>query len=366
MEREPLLRLSHIDEIGNITLIRLVNHFGSPEKVFQASIEELGVVKGISPQKANRIRQGGDPNVVAKQREMIDKYHIKVITLWDDDYPPRLREIEYDPPAILYVRGNADLLQTDALSIVGTRRFSPYGEKVVRDIVARLGGSGMTIVSGLASGIDGLAHGAALEAGLPTLAVFGCGVERIYPPTNAELGRRVLENGGAFVSEFPFGTRPMRGNFPRRNRIIAGLSQGTLVIEAGERSGALITALIAADLGREVMAIPGSVHNSKSIGCHALLRDGASLVENSAQILKLLKVARKVPERASVQEELVEPDMPKEEAQICHLLTNDDGVHVDMIAETLKITIAEALGTLLLMELKGIVRQLPGKYFVRT
>ena len=366
MDLEALLRLSYMDEIGNVTLIRLVNHFGSPEAVFRASSAELGAVKGIHPQKAARIRQGGDAKAVAHQLKMIDKYHAKVLTLWDDDYPPHLREIEYDPPAMLYVRGDAELLQTDALSIVGTRRFSPYGAKVVKEIVSELAGSGLTIVSGLASGIDGLAHGAALDVGLPTLAVFGCGVERIYPPTNAELGRRLLESGGAFVSEFPFGTRPMRGNFPRRNRIIAGLSQGTLVIEAGERSGALITALIAADLGREVMAIPGSVHNTKSKGCHALLRDGASLIENGAQIEKLLKVARKTPEPAPAQAELVEPDMPKEEAQIHHLLTSDDGVHVDMIAEALHVSIAEVLGTLLLMELKGIVRQLPGKYFVRT
>ena len=366
MALEALLRLLHIDEIGNITLIRLVNHFGSPEDVFQASPAELGAVKGISPQKAARIRQGGDPKVVVRQMEMIDKYHVKVMTLWDDDYPPRLREIEYDPPAILYVRGNAELLQTDALSIVGTRRFSPYGEKVVRDIVSGLAGSGLTIVSGLASGIDGLAHSAALDAGLPTLAVFGCGVERIYPPTNAELGRKLLESGGVFISEFPFGTRPMRGNFPRRNRIIAGLSHGTLVVEAGERSGALITALIAADLGREVMAIPGSVHNTKTKGCHALLRDGASLIENGAQVLKLLKVARKAPESAPAQAELIELELPKEEAQVCRLLTSDDGVHVDVISEALHVSIAEVLGTLLLMELKGIVRQLPGKYFVRT
>jgi len=224
--------------------------------------------------------------------------------------------------------------------------------------------TGITIVSGLASGIDGLAHAAALACGLPTVAVFGCGVERIYPPSNAELGRRILENGGAFVSEFPFGTEPFRGNFPRRNRIIAGLSLGTLVVEAGEKSGALITALLAANLGREVMAVPGSVHNPKSRGCHALIRDGAALVENAPQVLQVLKVGSHAPK--TEQMKLLEPDMAEDEKRIWKQLNPSDGVHVDVLAESVHISVAEALGTLLMMELKGMVRQLPGKYFVRA
>lgn len=364
MDIESLIRLVNTDEIGNISLIRLVNHFGSAEDVLRASSAELKTVKGITSQKAANIRRGPDSKAVTRQLKAIEKYHVRVVALWDDDYPARLREIEYDPPAILYVRGDVELLPKDALSIVGTRRFSHYGEKTVRELVEGLAGSGLVIVSGLASGIDGLAHVAALSAGLPTLAIFGCGIERIYPASNAELGRRILESGGAFVSEFPFGTKPMRGNFPRRNRIIAGLSLGTLVVEAGERSGALITALIAADLGREVMAIPGTVHNLKSRGCHALIRDGASLIENAAQIQQILRVGSRIPSEESIQTELPKPDMPEDEVHIYNLLKPDDGMHIDVISEMLHMSIAEALGKLLLMELKGLVRQLPGKYFV--
>jgi DNA processing protein len=362
---EALLQLAHVEDIGSRSLTRLINHFGSPEKVLAASKTELETVEGISPRRAAAIQRGANRQVVEQQVNFISRYGVKVVTLWDDDFSPKLREVDFDPTPILYVRGNAELLNTKALSIVGTRSFTPYGETVVREIVEGLAGSGFTIVSGLASGIDGLAHAAALEFGLPTLAVFGCGVERIYPPSNAELGRKILENNGAFVSEFPFGTEPNRGNFPRRNRIIAGLSLGTLVVEAGEKSGALITALIAADLGREVMAIPGSVHNPKSRGCHAVIQKGAALIENAEQVLQLLKVGATPKPAAPDQAELLEPDLPEDEKRIWNLLTFGDGLHVDSIADTLNFSVAEVLGSLLMMELKGIVRQLPGKYFVR-
>lgn len=366
MDLEALVRLANIEEIGNVSLIRFVNHFGSPEQVLRASVAELERVEGISSRKAAAVRQGPGPQTVARQLKAIEQYDVRVVTLWDHDYPQRLRDIDYDPPAILYVRGKVDLLSTDALSIVGTRSFTPYGANVVKEIVEGLRQSGLTIISGLASGIDGLAHAAALSCGLPTLAVFGCGVERIYPPSSAELGRKILENGGAFISEFPFGTAPRAGHFPRRNRIIAGLSRGTLVVEAGERSGALITALIAADLGREVMSVPGSVHSPKSRGCHALIRDGAALIENGAQVQHLLKVGRRAQAEGPQQIDVLEPEMPEVEARIYGRLSHADGVHVDAIAEGLHLSVAEALGTLLLMELKGIVRQLPGKYFVRA
>ena len=366
MNLEALLLLASVDGIGNASLIRLVSHFGSPEKVLEASVTELEKITGISAKKAAGIRQGADSQAVTRQLKLVEQYQVQIRTLWDDDYPQRLRDMDYDPPAILYVRGNADLLQTDSLSVVGTRSFTPYGAKVVEEIIEGLAGSGLTIISGLASGIDGLAHKAALSCGLPTLAVFGCGVDRIYPPSNAELGRNILESGGAFVSEFPFGTEPRRGNFPRRNRIIAGLSLGTLVIEAGERSGALITALIAADMGREVMSVPGSVHSPKSYGCHALIRDGAALVENGAQVQRLLKVGMKSKTGTPQQAELLEPEMQEDEKRIYRLLNHSDGVHVDAIAEASYLSVAEVLGTLLLMELKGIVRQLPGKYFVQA
>lgn len=202
----------------------------------------------------------------------------------DPDFPPLLRQIP-DPPRALYVAGAPALLAAPQLAIVGSRRPSPAGRELAREFAAALTGHGLTVTSGLALGIDGAAHAGAIAAGGRTLAILGNGPDRIYPAGHRELTRQLLDSGGALVSEFPPGSPPRAGHFPRRNRIIAGLSVGTLVVEAARRSGSLITARLAAEQGREVFALPGSVRNPMSRGCHALIRDGAKLVESTADIL---------------------------------------------------------------------------------
>jgi DNA processing protein len=250
------------------------------------------------------------------------------------------------------------------LAVVGTRSATAYGKRVTHELVAGLRGSGVTIVSGLASGVDGFAHESALESVLPTEAVFGCGVDYIYPPVHTGLANRILAAGGALVSEYPLKTMPDRYHFPQRNRIIAGLARATLVIEAGDRSGALITAMLAAEYNREVMAVPGSVTNPKACGCHGLIKTGAALIERSEDILQILDSASGAIPRPAAEQTEIELNEP--ESIMVRALDATEAQHIDDLALKLGIPVGEALGQLLLLELKGAVKQLPGKYFVRT
>ncbi|HEY3294693.1 MAG TPA: DNA-processing protein DprA [bacterium] len=363
-EKIALLNLLSVDGIGSGTAVRLVNQFESACAVFDAPEARLSAVPRMAAaaiSKLKAVRADGD--VGKRQYEKAVESGVEVRTFWDDAYPPLLRQIEHDAPAVLFIRGN---LPTEArrLAIVGTRGATVYGKRMTHDLVVGLGGSGVHIVSGLASGIDGFAHEASLEAGLMTEAVFGCGVDHIYPPFHETLSNRIIAAGGALLSEYPLGTTPDRFHFPQRNRIISGLSQVTLVIEAGEKSGALITALLALDYNREVAAVPGAVTNPKSAGCHELIKNGAALIERVDDILQLLEVktADGQPDK-SRQPELV---LDGPEANVIKLLDASEAQHIDLIAERLGLPVGETLGQLLLLELKGAVKQLPGKYFVRA
>jgi DNA processing protein len=362
-EMIALLNLLSVDGIGSATVLRLVEQFGSLPAVFEASEARLHMVPRFSPQLIpllKAIRPDGD--VGCKQFEQAAEQHVALISFWDDDYPPQLRELESDTPALLFVRGTLHN-NTDRLAVVGTRSTSQYGQRVTRDLVLGLQSSGLTIVSGLASGIDGFAHEAALEAHLPTEAVFGCGVDRIYPPQHTKLAQRILDAGGALISEYPLGTSPDRHHFPMRNRIIAGLTRGTLVVEAGDKSGALITANLAMEYNREVMAVPGLISAGKSAGCHGLIKAGAALIERAEDILLALNVGRTQPRAEAPQVPL---PLEGPEADIARCLDSVEAQHIDAIAQRSGLAVGEALGQLLLLELKGAVKQLPGKYFVRA
>ena len=299
----------------------------------------------------------------ARCSEAAQKSDVSMITFWDDEYPPLLKQIENDAPVVLFVRGK---LAADArrLAVVGTRSATAYGKRMTREIILGLRGSGLHIVSGLASGIDGYAHEAALEAGLTTEAIFGCGVDRVYPPMNTMLANRILAAEGALISEYPLGTLPDRYHFPQRNRIIAGLAQATLVTEAGDKSGALITAMLALDYNRDVMAVPGAVNNPKSRGCHALIRNGAALIERAEDILQALELRFKGRKPAASEQMAIALTEP--ETVIVKALDATEAQHIDDLALKIGVPVGEALGQLLLLELKGIVKQLPGKYFVRA
>jgi DNA processing protein len=363
-EKTAILNLYSANRIGSASIIRLVNHFGSASAVFTASEASLREIPRMSAEMIAGLKAvHADGPFGQEQISLAEQQGVEIRTFWDDDYPSYLKRLETDAPAILFIKGKLEP-EARRLAVVGTRSASEYGKRMTFDMVRGLRGSGIHIVSGLASGIDGFAHEAALDVGLPTQAVFGCGVDVIYPPSHTDLARKIIESGGGLLSEFPMGAKPEKSHFPQRNRIIAGLAQATMVIEAGDKSGALITAMLANDNNRDVFAIPGAVTNPKSRGCHELIKSGASLVEKAQDVLDLLNVRNVTHRDAGVEQMKLE--LPEPEMAMFKALDFSEALHIDSIATRLGVPVAEALGRLLVMELKGAVRQLPGKYFVRA
>jgi len=362
-ETIALLNLLALEEIGSGTAIRLVSEFGSAQAVFSASEARLRGVPHFGEVLIARLHAArADGDAGKRQYDEAHKSGVEIRTYWDAGFPPSLRELQGDAPALLFIRGTLEA-EARRVAVVGTRSATSYGKRMTHDLIVGLRGSGVHIVSGLASGIDGFSHEAALEAGLITEAVFGCGVDHIYPSINTTLANRILAAGGALVSEYPLGTSPERYHFPQRNRIIAGLSQATLVVEAGDKSGALITAMLAAEYNREVAAVPGAVTSSRSAGCLDLIKSGAALVAKPQDILDLIKVKGRAEAAASAQATLTLDDR---EQKLYGTLDATEGCHIDDIAAKAGVPVGEALGQLLLLELKGAVKQLPGKYFVRA
>ncbi len=359
-----LLRLAMIPGIGANRLRALVSHFGSPTEVLHASPRELVHVEGIEKKLASAIAHYPTSSEAAdRQLSLLNKVNGHIITLWDDEYPEYLRRI-YDPPPILFARGR--LLPADKFSIavVGTRRPTAYGKLIAERFARELAEQGLTIISGLARGIDTIAHHATLKSGRRTIAVIGSSIDIIYPPENKKLVEMIEANeNGAVVSEFFMDTKPDPGNFPRRNRIISGMSLGTLIVETAENGGAMITASTALDQNRELFCIPGNITEKYSAGTNRLIRDGhAKLVQNVEDILSELE---------SVLRPILKTTAPKQVAQltafeqkIIDTLTSDP-VHIDTIAERSNFSTSDALVNLLSLEFKGIVKQLPGKMFVR-
>jgi DNA processing protein len=357
-----LLRLSSIPRIGPQKIRALIAHFKSPAKVFQASTQELCRVPGIDKKLTlNILHSTTSEKFADEQLRRLNKFGGRIVTLWDKEYPALLRKI-YDPPALLFVLGK--IMETDSRSIalVGTRHPTHYGQSVTENLTRDLAQHNITIVSGLARGIDTVAHLAALKFKTRTLAVIGSGLDIPYPPENRKLLECIAEEG-AVISEFPMGTKPDAPNFPRRNRIISGLSLGTVVIESADDGGALITATTALDQNREVFAIPGNITEKRSNGTNKLIRDGrAKLITCVQDIYDELVLQLQLPfDQRNVQPP---PDLTPAEQSIFRLLS-DEPIQIDLLAEQAEISSSEALVTLLSLEFKGIIRQLPGKLFVR-
>jgi DNA processing protein len=282
--------------------------------------------------------------------EKLDRYGVGVLTWHDPDYPSRLKEI-YDYPPVLYVRGS--LLPEDEwyLAVVGTRRATVYGRQVTEELVTDLAQSKITIVSGLAKGIDAIAHQSALNAGGRSIAVFACGLDIVYPGENADLARRIIQQG-ALISEYPLGTKPRADNFPRRNRIMSGMSLGVLVIEAGETSGAMITARLALEQNREVFAVPGSILSPASSGTNHLIQEGAKLIRDYTDILEelnLTAVARQIEMKEVI------PSSDTESLLLEQL--GAEPTHIDEVCHSSGLPVATVSSTLAMMELKGLVKQ---------
>ena len=338
-----------IPGIGRVRLTQLENHFGSLEDAWKASPGELQRA-GLDSVALRAITQWRPKVSPEAEMEKLDGYGIKVLTCNDQDYPSRLKQI-YDYPPVLYILGS--LLPEDewCLAVVGTRRASVYGKQVTEEIVTDLAQSKITIVSGLAKGIDTVAHRSALAAGGRTIAVFACGLDIVYPAENSQLSRSIMERG-ALISEYPLGTRPRAENFPRRNRILSGLSLGVLVTEADETSGAMITAHMALEQNREVFAIPGSILSPASRGTNQLIQEGAKLVREYTDILEelnLMAVARQIEMREIL------PESDTESLLLQRL--SAEPTHIDEVCRSSGLPAATVSSTLAMMELKGLVKQ---------
>ncbi len=338
-----------IPGIGRVRLTQLENYFGSLEVAWKATSTDLKQA-GLDGGSIRAINLWRPKISLEVEMEKLDSYGVKVITWHDSDYPSRLKEI-YDYPPLLYIRGS--LLPEDEwrLAVVGTRRATVYGRQVTEEIVTDLVKNRITIVSGLARGIDSIAHHTALAAGGRNIAVFACGLDIVYPAENANLARQIIQQG-ALISEYPLGTKPKAENFPRRNRIMSGLSLGVLVVEADEASGAMITARLAVEQNREVFAIPGSILSPASRGTNHLIQEGAKLVRDYSDILEelnLTAVARQIEMKEVI------PASDTESLLLKQL--SAEPTHIDEVCRSSGLPVSTVSSTLAMMELKGLVKQ---------
>ena len=361
----PWFILKSVPGIGDLLFKRLIDRFNSPGLVFEATQEDLVGVDGITSRLAAAIKQRKIVDSVKKDLDLVMQKKYKITTMTDAEYPPLLRQIP-DPPPFLYVLGRLNGSIRN-IAVVGSRNATQYGLSTTRRLCHDLVKLKMTIVSGMAVGIDSAAHQGALMGKGRTIAVLGSGLERIYPEQNRKLFHQIAENG-AVISEFPLKTEPDAHNFPRRNRIISGISLGTVVVEATRRSGSLITARLAAEQNRDVFAVPGSIQSFKSTGTHTLIKQGAKLVEHAQDIMEELSHMIKIP---------VEKDKPADnKTKRISQLSSDERlvfeslepypVHIDDISRKLSIEPGKLSSILLQLELKGIAQQSPGKFFLTT
>ena len=351
------LALRRLPGVGARTQRELLEHFGSVENIFSASRSRLDKLLAGKSEAVNAILEGPDRQAYQSEFDWLDQPGRHLLIWSDTDYPPLLREIP-DPPLLLYVLGNPQALSGPQLAIVGSRNPSPMGRENAQAFAKSLAGAGLTITSGLALGVDGAAHRGALAAGGMTIAVAGTGLDRVYPARHRELAHEIAQRG-ALVSEFAPGTPPLPENFPIRNRLISGLTLGTLVVEAALQSGSLITARLATEQGREVFAIPGSIHAPQARGCHALIRQGAKLVETAQDIIEelgpLASLARRAQPEDAASTSALEPPMTILLEHMGH-----DPVSVDALIQRSGLT-ADAVSSMLLqMELNGLVSSCPG------
>ena len=369
------LAISLTQGLGPTRCRKLVEHFGTVEAVFHASLTELEST-GIPAVSAQSLATGKSAELAREEMARCASAGVSLLSLDDPAYPPRLKEI-YDPPLILYVRGNVEILAQPGIAVVGTRHPTPYGSGMAERLSCDLATQGLVIISGMARGVDTAGHRGAISAKGKTIAVFGTGVDVIYPKENSRLSEQILALGGALISEFPLGTFAAPQNFPIRNRILSGMSLGVLVIEAAEYSGTRITARCALEQNRDVFAVPGNVTNKNSWGPNTLIKQGAKLVATWEDVWEDLPAAVKLAltpapgdESASNSSASLFPNegLPPHEKRILSLLKADESTHIDEIVERLEkqLSSSEIFAALFELELAGKVRQMPGKNFVKS
>ncbi len=363
-EYKDWIRLSLVPGIGRDRFFHLVRFFGSPRKVFEASQDELIGIEGIGKWSAEKILKFDSEERLQEEIKKIKKYKVNIQLFNSDLYPQNLKSI-YNPPILLYVRGNFFPLDNFSIAIVGTRKASSYGKAVAETLAQQLAKRNITVVSGLAKGIDSYAHLGALKENGRTIAVLGCGVDICYPASNKELMERIVENG-AVISEYPMGTPPEAGNFPLRNRIISGISLGVVIVEAGPRSGALITANFALEQGREVFAVPGNIFSSKTKGTHSLIKQGAKLVESVDDILTEIEYLKDFINKIQKTNIYKDKQELNKEEKVLYDLISLGPIHIDKVRNQIKIPFSKLYSLLVTLELKGKIKQQPGKIYYKA
>lgn len=380
-DREACIILNMLPGVGHARLEALLERFERPAAILDQTQEELEAVKNIPAKLAEKIVNWKTEVDLENELQLAERAGVAIITRFEDGYPPILKEI-YDPPICLYVRGQLPDFSSSTVAVVGSRRMSVYGRKMARHLAEAAAYAGWKVVSGLAYGIDAVAHQATLDANGITVAVLGGGLARIHPQEHVPLARAICEKGGALISEYAMRYPVSRQSFPRRNRIISGLSQAVLVVEAGLNSGALLTANIALEQGRSVFAVPGEADNPQAKGCHSLIKTGAKLTETFDDVIEDFEfqpgfgTAREVPAEylddesgEPVVADLFEaadrpplPELPPEETKVVTMLS-DGGKTVDQLAVATGLAPGRLLAMMMRLEIKKLVKQLPGQVF---
>ena len=354
------LALTLIKGLGPVTAKQVVTAFGDAREVFRQKTEQIVSVAGINQSRAQLIAYFNDWNLIDKAIERVERFGATIITFHDPLYPEGLKQI-YDPPPVLFLKGELQPNDRFAVAIVGSRICTNYGKDVTQKMTASLCAKGFTIISGMARGIDTIAHTSTIKAGGRTIAVLGSGIDVPYPAENVQLFSKIPESG-AIISEFPPGTRPIKENFPKRNRLISAMSLGVLVVEASERSGALITARHAVEQGKEVFAIPGNINWLTSKGTNDLIKKGARLVDDTDDIVEELAPLLKGYLREAKREL---PPLNEEEHAILRICDREP-THIDDIIRQTNMAPSRVMSVLLDLELKGVVKQWEGKKFSST
>ncbi len=364
--RRELIGLSLVPKLGNRRIRLLLQSFHQPQEIFRMNPEELEKIDGIGPSVANTIVRFDEWDEIDKIIEQTQTCGAQIITWYDDYYPDLLREI-YDPPILFWLKGDPEVLKTNSIAVVGTRRAKNYGIEQAKCFTQKLVEQNLTIVSGLAYGVDAVAHKTTLENGGKTVAVLGSGIDNIYPWRHAGLAKKIIENNGAVLSEFPLGSAPDAGNFPERNRIVSGLTLGTLVVESGLKGGSMITAQSALTQNREVFVVPHSLDNRNGIGCNHLIKRGAGkLVQTVDDILDELPLHQQkeleLGDNKPKNNHWKSLDLDEVSVSICELL-EESSRHIDAIGEELGLRSHKLSAKLLELEMQQCVRQTTGKNF---
>jgi DNA processing protein len=356
------LALTLVPNVGDVQAKILVNHFGDATSVFKAKTSSLEKIEGIGAVRANSIKDFSDFHLAEQELKFIEKYKIKTLFLTDSDYPKRLLNC-YDSPTLLFYKGSADLNASKVLAIVGTRSNTEYGKQFTDKLLEDLAGENILIMSGLAHGIDAIAHRAALRNKLPTVGVVGHGLDKVYPYENTNLAKEMIKEGGGLLTEFFSGSRPDKHNFPLRNRVVAGLSDATIVVETNIKGGSMITAKLADAYNRDVFAVPGRANDKASSGCNHLIKyNKAILLTDAEELLAVLGWKPNKREKVKPQKELF-IELAPEERKIIELLQAKEMLHIDEINLQSGLSSSSTAAAILNLELQNVISSLPGKRY---